>query len=125
MHFISPVVYVVTLHLDPQPQLGRSPSKRGVGFSFGPDITSAFLQANGLTLLIRSHEVKEAGYVVEHDGKCITIFSAPNYCDQMGNMGAFVRFQGSITPAFTQFVASPHPNVPPMRYAGMYGQFGL
>ena len=27
----------------------------------------------------------------QHDGKCVTIFSAPNYCDQMGNKGAFIR----------------------------------
>mmetsp|Transcript_360 Transcript_360/g.353 ORF Transcript_360/g.353 Transcript_360/m.353 type:complete len:494 (-) Transcript_360:187-1668(-) len=110
---------------DPQPQPGRAASKRGVGFSFGPDITAAFLEANGLSLLIRSHEVKDAGYVVEHDGKCITVFSAPNYCDQMGNMGAFVRFEGDMTPQFTQFSATAHPNIPPMRYAGMFGQFGL
>ncbi len=27
--------------------------------------------------------MKEEGYQVEHDGYCITVFSAPNYCDQM------------------------------------------
>ena len=27
------------LWTDPQPQLGRGPSKRGIGFCFGPDIT--------------------------------------------------------------------------------------
>jgi serine/threonine-protein phosphatase 5 len=59
--------------------MGRSRSKRGVGYSFGPDITSNFLETNNLNLLVRSHEVKDEGYVVEHDGKCITIFSAPNY----------------------------------------------
>lgn len=110
---------------DPQPQPGRSPSKRGVGFAFGPDITAAFLEQNGLSLLIRSHEVKDEGYVVEHGGKCITVFSAPNYCDQMGNKGAFVRFSGDMTPRFTQFDAVPHPAIPPMRYANMMGQFGL
>ena len=57
---------------DPQPFPGKSPSKRGVGFSFGPDITSAFLQKNGLNLLVRSHEVKDEGYVVEHGGSTIT-----------------------------------------------------
>ena len=64
---------------------GRSPSKRGVGLSFGPDITKAFLELNNLEMLVRSHEVKEEGYLLEHDGKCCTVFSAPNYCDQMGN----------------------------------------
>lgn len=46
---------------DPQPQLGRSPSKRGVGLSFGPDVTAAFLERNGLKLVVRSHEVKVRG----------------------------------------------------------------
>ena len=41
---------------------GRLPSKRGVGLSFGPDVTADFLQRNGLKLLVRSHEVKDAGY---------------------------------------------------------------
>jgi hypothetical protein len=46
-------------------------------------VTKNFLQRNGLQLVVRSHEVKEEGYEVEHDGCCITIFSAPNYCDQV------------------------------------------
>lgn len=56
-------------------------------------------------LLVRSHEVKDEGYLVEHDGKCITVFSAPNYCDQMGNKGAFIRFEKDMKPRFTQFTA--------------------
>ena len=64
---------------DPQPQCGRSPSKRGVGCQFGPDVTKRFLQRNKLDYVIRSHEVKNEGYEVAHDGKCITVFSAPNY----------------------------------------------
>ncbi|KAL3875067.1 hypothetical protein ACJMK2_038005 [Sinanodonta woodiana] len=64
---------------DPQPQCGRSQSKRGVGTQFGPDVTKRFLQKNKLDYIIRSHEVKNDGYEVSHDGKCITVFSAPNY----------------------------------------------
>ena len=33
---------------DPQPQLGRGPSKRGVGLSFGGDVTKRFLEDNNL-----------------------------------------------------------------------------
>eukprot|EP00903_Cladosiphon_okamuranus_P017863 g16439.t1 len=106
---------------DPQPFAGRSPSKRGVGMAFGPDITKAFLEGNDLKLLVRSHEVKEEGYLVEHDGKCITVFSAPNYCDQMGNKGAFIRFGSDLEPQFTTFEASPHPAIRPMAYAGAFG----
>lgn len=31
------------------------------------------------------------GYAIEHEGLCVTVFSAPNYVDQSGNKGAFVR----------------------------------
>lgn len=64
---------------DPQPQMGRAPSKRGVGVQFGPDVTQNFLTTNSLDYIVRSHEVKNDGYEVGHDGKCITVFSAPNY----------------------------------------------
>ncbi|KAF1795261.1 Metallo-dependent phosphatase-like [Phytophthora cactorum] len=111
---------------DPQPFPGRGPSKRGIGLSFGPDVTKAFLEHNNLDLLVRSHEVKDEGYLVEHDGKCITVFSAPNYCDQMGNKGAFIRFEKDMQPRFTQFVAVVRaPPIRPMAYAGnMGGMFG-
>eukprot|EP00980_Cylindrotheca_fusiformis_P001972 scaffold443_cov125-Cylindrotheca_fusiformis.AAC.21 len=111
---------------DPQPFPGKSPSKRGVGYSFGPDITEKFLEFNKLSLLVRSHEVKEEGYLVEHGGKTITIFSAPNYCDTMGNKGAFIHFDATMEPKFTQYTSVPHPDVKPMAYsAGMGGMFGL
>jgi len=34
-------------------------------------------------LVIRSHEVRDEGYDIEANGKLITVFSAPNYCDQV------------------------------------------
>lgn len=103
---------------DPSPLPGLTPSKRGVACQFGPDITEAFLKANNLSFVIRSHEMKEEGYEVEHDGKLITVFSAPNYCDEMGNKGAFIRLKGSVMePKFHQFTAVKHPFGPAMQYA--------
>ncbi len=113
------------LWADPGPFPGRSPSKRGVGLAFGPDVTKEFLEENGLSLLVRSHEVKDEGYLVEHDGKCITIFSAPNYCDQMGNKGALINFDKDMTPTFVQYTAVDHPAVKPMAYAPQMGMFGF
>lgn len=108
---------------DPQDQNGLAPSKRGGGTMFGPDITAAFLERNGLKLMVRSHEVQEEGYKVMHNGKLITIFSAPNYVDQMGNKGAFIRLDKTYEPKFTQFEAQKHPDLKPMAYGA--GAFNM
>jgi serine/threonine-protein phosphatase 5 len=112
---------VEMLWSDPQPGKGRAPSKRGVGVAFGPDVTNNFLGKNNLKMVVRSHEMKEKGYEVEHGGKLVTIFSAPNYCDQMGNQGAYIRFKSDVkcdlTPHYTSFAHVPHPGVRAMQYA--------
>ncbi|EDX13572.1 serine/threonine-protein phosphatase 5 [Drosophila simulans] len=103
---------------DPQQWMGLGQSKRGVGIQFGPDVTEKFCKDNNLDYIIRSHEVKDMGYEVAHNGKCITVFSAPNYCDTMGNMGAFITITGNnLKPNFKSFEAVPHPDVKPMAYA--------
>ncbi len=76
-----------------------------------------FLDANGLTHLIRSHEVKQEGYELMHGGKVITVFSAPNYCDQVGNKGAFIRINSRLNLKYTSFAHVPHPPLRPMQYA--------
>ncbi|KAL1923412.1 uncharacterized protein VTP21DRAFT_8392 [Calcarisporiella thermophila] len=106
---------------DPHPSPGRALSKRGVGVQFGPDVTEKFLKDNDLDLIIRSHEVKEEGYVIEHNGKCITVFSAPNYCDSVGNKGALIRIDSKLKLEFKTFAAVPHPNVRAMAYASPLG----
>lgn len=111
---------------DPQPEPGRSPSKRGVGVQFGPDVTEQFCKNNNLEYIIRSHEVKPQGYEIAHDGKCITVFSAPNYCDEMGNKGAFITMGTDTKPNYTTYDAVPHPDVKPMAYANsLMSMFGF
>eukprot|EP00656_Telonema_subtile_P017369 TRINITY_DN1930_c0_g1_i1.p1 TRINITY_DN1930_c0_g1~~TRINITY_DN1930_c0_g1_i1.p1 ORF type:complete len:494 (-),score=144.25 TRINITY_DN1930_c0_g1_i1:235-1716(-) len=115
---------------DPQDALGRAPSKRGVSMAFGPDVTQNFLETNNLKMVIRSHEVKDEGYEIHHGGKLVTVFSAPNYCDQMGNKGAYIHLDHECNPTFNQFDAVPHPAVRPMAYASnglgsMFRGFGM
>ncbi|KAJ1329230.1 serine/threonine-protein phosphatase 5 [Microdochium nivale] len=105
------------LWTDPQTAPGRGPSKRGVGMQFGPDVTKRFCDNNGLDAIIRSHEVRMDGYEEEHDGKCITVFSAPKYCDQTENRGAYINVSPSYKLSFHQFDAVPHPPIKPMAYA--------
>lgn len=88
---------------------------RGLGLIFGPDITDRFLEANGLELIIRSHEGPDArmdrdgmndmmtGFAIDHEtphGKLITVFSAPDYPQhqvsptRINNSGAVVILKG-------------------------------
>ncbi len=102
---------------DPTPlRLGRSPPPRGCGVLFGSDITEDFCKRNSLKYIVRSHEMKPNGYSIDHNGKCITIFSAPNYCDTMGNKGAFLIFDDKLDYTVKQFYHVSHPNVPSMKY---------
>ena len=66
---------------DPMPASGCTFNKqRHIAKQFGPDVTEKILTKYGLSLLIRSHECKNEGYEFHHNNKCITIFSASNYC---------------------------------------------
>jgi diadenosine tetraphosphatase ApaH/serine/threonine PP2A family protein phosphatase len=66
---------------DPMPASGCTFNKqRHIAKQFGPDVTEKILIKYGLSLLIRSHECKNEGYEFHHNNKCITIFSASNYC---------------------------------------------
>ncbi|KAM3561786.1 hypothetical protein MY1884_002215 [Beauveria asiatica] len=105
------------LWTDPQEEQGRGPSKRGVGMQFGPDITKRFCENNGLEAIIRSHEVRMDGYEVQHDGRCITVFSAPRYCDSTENRGAYINLGSDYKLQYEQFDAVPHPDIRPMAYA--------
>lgn len=99
------------LWTDPQEENGRGPSKRGVGLQFGPDVTKRFCDANGLEAVIRSHEVRMQGVSSEHNDKCITVFSAPNYCDSTNNKGAYINIKKNYKLDFQRFDAVPHPDI--------------
>ena len=58
----------------------------------------------------------------------LTVFSAPNYCDQIGNKAAVCMVQATrgMAPKFISYSAVPHPDVKPMAFAGAsMGMFGL
>ncbi|KAI3402545.2 PPT1 [Candida oxycetoniae] len=133
------------LWTDPQEINGRAPSKRGIGIQFGPDITERFCMSNKIRKILRSHEVRMGGVEFEQNGRLITVFSAPNYCDSTGNLGGVLHFEENpnydplkdegegyrkvdddncpwILTTET-FEASPHPDIKPMAYSK--GAFGF
>jgi serine/threonine-protein phosphatase 5 len=112
------------LWTDPQDPPGRGPSKRGVGLAFGPDVTQRWCILNGITSILRSHEVRQAGFEIQHDGLCCTVFSAPNYCDSTGNKGAWARIADDGEVVFESFGSVKHPDLKPMAYSSGFGFAG-
>lgn len=68
------------------------PNDRGdtVCWNVGP--ARAFLEANGLQMLIRAHQMVEGGFEFpfEPDECVLTVFSAPCYAGEYKNRGAFI-----------------------------------
>jgi hypothetical protein len=62
-------------------------STRGVGHVFGEVAISRSLNNEGLELLIRGHQSQIEGFSHQLSEKVLTVFSASNYCNRLGNKG--------------------------------------
>lgn len=75
-------------------------SERGVSFTFGADVVSAFLKRHDLDLICRAHQVVEDGYDFFAKRQLVTLFSAPNYCGEFDNAGAMMSVDDSLMCSF-------------------------
>jgi hypothetical protein len=41
-------------------------------------------------MIVRGHQLVQEGFFHAHNNKCLTLFSAPNYCLRSGNHAAFM-----------------------------------
>ncbi|CAG9535784.1 unnamed protein product [Cercopithifilaria johnstoni] len=78
-------------------------SPRGVSQLFGKQATEEFRQKLNADLIIRGHQVAQEGYEFLHDKKCLTIFSAPNYCGELNNKAGILYVDESLHCTIYQF----------------------
>ncbi|KAI5192669.1 serine/threonine-protein phosphatase 4 catalytic subunit [Nematocida sp. AWRm77] len=77
---------------DPGYMPGCFPSDRGAGYIFGPDVVQKFLYLNDVHIVCRSHQLVNEGYRFAFTNReLVTVWSAPNYCNRMGNKATFLR----------------------------------
>ncbi|XP_022664615.1 serine/threonine-protein phosphatase PP1-gamma catalytic subunit-like [Varroa jacobsoni] len=88
------------LWADPSPGSGWVQSDRGVSYLFGADALAGFLQQMGLDLVARAHQVVAEGYEFFADRQLVTIFSAPNYCNEFDNAAAMMTVTSDLTCSF-------------------------
>ncbi len=79
------------------------PSDRGVSYSFSKEVVWRFLQENDLDLIVRAHQVVDEGYQFFADKKLVTIFSAPNYCNEFDNNGTMLKIDTDLRCSFVIF----------------------
>jgi hypothetical protein len=56
----------------------------------------SFYETAQLRLIVRSHQLMMRGCQLMFRGKLITVFSASNYCQHVGNQGAVLQFRYQV-----------------------------
>lgn len=79
---------------------GWHDNDRGVSFTFGENVVTAFLKKHDLDLVCRAHQVVEDGYEFFCGRKLVTVFSAPNYCREFDNCGAIMIIDDDLSCSF-------------------------
>lgn len=79
---------------------GWGENDRGVSFTFGNDVVEKFLKKHDLDLVCRAHQVVEDGYKFFAKRQLVTIFSAPNYCNEFDNAGAMMSVDETLMCSF-------------------------
>jgi serine/threonine-protein phosphatase PP1 catalytic subunit len=69
---------------------GWGTNERGVSVTFNENIVNKMVEDLDIDLICRAHQVVENGYDFFADKKLVTVFSAPNYCNQFDNAGGMM-----------------------------------
>ena len=79
---------------------GWGGNERGVSVTFNENIVNKMVEDLDIDLICRAHQVVEKGYEFFADKKLVTVFSAPNYCNQFDNAGAMMIVDENLVCGF-------------------------
>ena len=81
---------------------GWGENDRGTSYVFNEKVVSNFVKQYDIDLIVRGHQVVEDGYEFFSDKNLVTIFSAPNYCNEFDNDGALLSVGENLCCSFKQ-----------------------
>lgn len=58
-------------------------------------------------MICRAHQLTMEGYKELHNKKCLTIFSAPNYCYRCSNLASIVEIDDMLNARYQQYEPAP------------------
>ncbi|EAY11363.1 Serine/threonine protein phosphatase PP1-gamma catalytic subunit, putative [Trichomonas vaginalis G3] len=104
-------------------------NERGTSYCFGAQQVEDFLTKFGFDLVCRAHQAIMEGYEFPFPDRqsIVTVFSAPNYCNEYMNKGAILSVSDQLFCSFTilnpmkyesDFNLQPRPGTPPRATTG-------
>jgi serine/threonine-protein phosphatase PPG1 len=82
---------------------GFKVSERGAGYVFGELVVDKFLHVNNCDTIVRAHQLCYDGYNILFEGKIITVWSAPNYCNRFFNLASILEIDENLEKNFNIF----------------------
>ena len=79
---------------------GWGGNERGASVTFNESVVNRIVEELDIDLVCRAHQVVEKGFEFFADKKLVTVFSAPNYCNQFDNAGAMMLVDENLVCGF-------------------------
>lgn len=79
---------------------GWGKNDRGTSHVFSEKIVTEFNKKHELDLVVRGHQIMEDGYEFFANMGLVTVFSAPNYCNEFDNDGAMLIVKEDLMCSF-------------------------
>ena len=86
---------------DPKKQKSKwDDNDRGISYTFNENALNDFMKKLNLDLVVRAHQVVDEGFQFFNGQKMVTVFSAPNYCGQVGNLASVMLIKKNMECSF-------------------------